>query len=155
MCPLAKPAEFGVFQRHSQLCCRVSTHVHGCPDCLTSIFVSVVSGLQHTFILSSGFGYFFHLSSSYLRVRFQSFATFPHCFCFNSFVQHNSPSMTPSPCGSCSLMVLLTHMTWLDDDMSAWVCSAALYLATAPASLFGRNWKTSWIFCSNRPVQCG
>ena len=111
--PLAKPAEFGVFQRHFRSCCRVCTHVHGCPTCLASIFVSVVSGLQPKFILSSGFGYFFHSPSSYLRGPVLIITNFLHIFCFNSVAQHNSPSMTLSPSGSCSLIVLFQHHRWL------------------------------------------
>ena len=45
----------------------------------------------------------------------------------------------------------LSSMTWLDEDMSAWVRCTAPYLAAAPACMFGEKRQKSWLFCSNRP----
>ena len=45
----------------------------------------------------------------------------------------------------------LTSMTWLDEEMSAWVRSTAPYLAVAAACRYGADWRKYWLFCSNRP----
>ena len=45
----------------------------------------------------------------------------------------------------------LTSMTWLDEEMSAWVRSTAPYLAAAAACRYGADWRKYWLFCSNRP----
>ena len=45
----------------------------------------------------------------------------------------------------------LTSMTWLDDEMSAWVLASAPYLGAAAACRFGTHWRKYWLFCSNRP----